>query len=39
MKTMLATEEEEINLLRKLSRKYVPIHILDTEYMKIELLK
>jgi len=29
--------ETEIEMLRRLSRKYVPVHILDTAYIQIEL--
>ena len=34
---MIITDEIELELLRRLSRKYVPIHILDTAYMELEL--
>jgi len=30
-------DDLELEMLRKLSRKYVPVHILDTAYMQIEL--
>lgn len=34
---MTLETEEEIKMLRALSRKYVPVHILDSAYMELEL--
>lgn len=28
---------DELSLLRQLAKKYVPTHILDSEYMRLEL--